>query len=84
MESDMQLNDEPIFAAEFQQNLDKAPHQSDLGDRIRQLLDQQSFCILSTQGQGQPYGSLIAFAFTEDLKYISISQRSQPRANLDC
>jgi uncharacterized protein YhbP (UPF0306 family) len=39
-------------------NLDRA---------IRRLLDGQLYAVLCTQGQGQPYGSLVAYAMTPDL-----------------
>jgi uncharacterized protein YhbP (UPF0306 family) len=34
---------------------------------IRRLLDGQLYGVLCTQGQGQPYGSLVAYAMTPDL-----------------
>jgi uncharacterized protein YhbP (UPF0306 family) len=34
---------------------------------IRRLLDSQLYGVLCTQGQGQPYGSLVAYAMTPDL-----------------
>jgi len=39
----------------------------DVQERIRHLLDQQPFAVLCTQGDGQPYGSLIAYAASDDL-----------------
>ena len=38
--------------------------------RIRGLLMAQSYAVLCTQSQSQPYGSLIAFAASDDLKTI--------------
>ncbi len=38
--------------------------------RIRRLLMEQGYAILCTQSQSQPYGSLIAFAASDDLKTI--------------
>jgi hypothetical protein len=38
--------------------------------RIRRLVKDQLFGVLCTQSDGQPYGSMIAFAFTEDLKHV--------------
>ena len=35
--------------------------------RIRRLIESQSFGVLCTQGEGQPYGSLVAYAFSDDL-----------------
>jgi nitroimidazol reductase NimA-like FMN-containing flavoprotein (pyridoxamine 5'-phosphate oxidase superfamily) len=40
-------------------------------ERIRALLEQQPFAVLCTQGEGQPYGSVIAFAFSEDLRSVA-------------
>lgn len=37
---------------------------------IRELLESQRLAVLSTQGQEQPYSSLVAFATTPDLKYL--------------
>ena len=35
---------------------------------IRRLVDGQPYGVLCTQGQGQPYGSLVAYAMTPDLE----------------
>jgi uncharacterized protein YhbP (UPF0306 family) len=43
--------------------------QEGLDWRIRRLVDSQPFGVLCTQGQGQPYGSLVAYAFTDDLAH---------------
>jgi heme iron utilization protein len=37
-------------------------------ERVRDLLTGQPFGVLCTQGSGQPYGSLVAFAFTPDVR----------------
>jgi nitroimidazol reductase NimA-like FMN-containing flavoprotein (pyridoxamine 5'-phosphate oxidase superfamily) len=46
----------------------------DKTDKIRQNLKElfasQNLAVLSTHQDGQPYASLVAFAATEDLKYI--------------
>lgn len=39
----------------------------EITERIRYLIQDQSFGVLCTQGSGQPYGSMIAFAFSDDL-----------------
>ena len=36
--------------------------------RIRRLVEGQPYAVLCTQGDGQPYGSLVAFAFSESLE----------------
>lgn len=43
------------------------PESARLVDRIRQLVSEQRFAVLCTQGQGQPYGSLVAFGMNDDL-----------------
>ena len=40
---------------------------------IRELLDSESFAVLSTQGDGQPYSSLISFACSDDLKTLAFA-----------
>ena len=39
----------------------------DLDRTIRRVLDGQLYGVLCTQGQGQPYGSLVGYAMTSDL-----------------
>ena len=41
-----------------------------LPERIRGLLEAQHYGVLCTQGGGQPYGSLVAFAFDEALTQL--------------
>jgi len=43
---------------------------SRLAQRLGDLFSSQSLAVLATQGEGQPYGSLVAFAATEDLKHL--------------
>ncbi len=38
-----------------------------LSKNIRELLTHEPFAVLCTQGEGQPYGSVVAFAAREDL-----------------
>ncbi len=45
---------------------DRAPGEN-LDRTIRHLLDGQLYGVLCTQGQGQPYGSLVAYSMTPDL-----------------
>jgi len=37
-------------------------------ERIGRLLDEQPFAVLCTQGEGQPYGSLVAYVVSADLQ----------------
>jgi len=38
-------------------------------ERIRHLVDKQPYAVLCVQGEGQPYGALVAFAFSEDMRH---------------
>ena len=40
-----------------------------LRGRILRLARSQPYCVLCTHGQDQAYGSLVAFAFSEDLRF---------------
>jgi len=37
--------------------------------RVRLLAESQPYAVLCTQGDGHPYGSLVAFAFSQDLRH---------------
>ncbi len=65
----MDESDEPIFGLEFNvsENVSSTKNKF-LAKQIQQLVAGQSFCVLCTQGNNQPYGSLIAYAFTDDMK----------------
>jgi nitroimidazol reductase NimA-like FMN-containing flavoprotein (pyridoxamine 5'-phosphate oxidase superfamily) len=43
---------------------------SDLRQTLKNVLAAQRFCVLATHGRGQPYGSLVAFAETDDLRQL--------------
>ena len=48
-------------------------HQPAVRQRIRALLDEQPFAVLCTQGGGQPYGSVIAYAVGPDLCAVTFA-----------
>ena len=41
-----------------------------LPERIRHLVQGERFAVLSTQGEGQPYASIVAFAMTDDFRSV--------------
>jgi heme iron utilization protein len=51
---------------------------------IKQILDSQRLAVLATQGDGRPYGSLVAFAATEDMKNLlfATTRATRKYANL--
>ena len=47
--------------------------EKEIFEDIQHLLASQQFAVLSTQRNGQPYSSLMAFAFTPDLESIVVA-----------
>jgi nitroimidazol reductase NimA-like FMN-containing flavoprotein (pyridoxamine 5'-phosphate oxidase superfamily) len=64
--------DEPLLDR-FDTKISNTPSDPRVRDRIRALLDEQPFAVLCTQGEGQPYGSVIAYAASEDLLAVSFA-----------
>jgi nitroimidazol reductase NimA-like FMN-containing flavoprotein (pyridoxamine 5'-phosphate oxidase superfamily) len=65
----MKVHDEPVLVEPFDLSVEQT------GDpgvivQIRGLLQEEPFAVLCTQGGRQPYGSLVAFAFSEDLQFF--------------
>lgn len=54
-------------------------HSGDLRGLVKEMLSGQKFCVLATQKQGQPYGSLLAFAETDDLKQLVFATNRDTR-----
>ena len=71
--------DEPLFDEE---DLAHGPAPSSdpaVRERIRRLLDEQPYAVLCVQGGGQPYGALVAVAFSEDLRHAVFSTPVETR-----
>jgi hypothetical protein len=64
------MTDEPLLDSNAPRQPGGGERHGSLADRIGQLLHAQQYAILCTQGQGQPYGSLVAFAATPDLRSV--------------
>jgi uncharacterized protein YhbP (UPF0306 family) len=50
-----------------------------LKNKIKELLEQQKLGVLATQGEKYPYNTLVAYAFSEDLRYIFFATRKHTR-----
>lgn len=50
-----------------------------LRDSIQRLATQQDYAVLCLQGGGQPYGALVAFAFSEDLRHVTFATPTATR-----
>jgi nitroimidazol reductase NimA-like FMN-containing flavoprotein (pyridoxamine 5'-phosphate oxidase superfamily) len=57
---------------------------SQLAQQLRELFSSQSLAVLATHSEGQSYGSLVAFAVTEDLKHLlfATTRATRKYANL--
>ena len=53
--------------------------EKEVQERIRGLLRQQRLAVLSTQRDGQPYSSLMAFAYTPNLKKLLVATGKKTR-----
>lgn len=56
----------------------------DVKNVLKDLLDSQPLAVLATQGDGQPYTNLVAFAFSQDLQslFFATAQSTRKFANL--
>lgn len=57
----------------------KMKQENEVRQLILELLETQKLLVLSTQRNGQPYSSLMAFAYTEDLCSILVATGSSTR-----
>lgn len=62
--------DEPKFIDVVRNDIDEKNENNKIENDIRKLASEQSFGVLATGSNEEPYSSLISFANTEDLKYI--------------
>lgn len=53
--------------------------EQEMQEKILHLLSNQKLAVLSTQRYGQPYSSLMAFAYTSDLKNIVVATGKSTR-----
>lgn len=62
--------DEPAFGAIANVEPQQVDDDPALPDRIRKLMNAELYAVLCTQGQGQPYGSVVAYAASQDLTSV--------------
>ena len=58
---------EPLFDSDPDPDLHEASNAA-VPALIQSLVNEQAYAVLCVQGGGQPYGALVAFAFSEDLR----------------
>jgi nitroimidazol reductase NimA-like FMN-containing flavoprotein (pyridoxamine 5'-phosphate oxidase superfamily) len=62
----MNNHDEPVLRKR-DNGSNRGEKRDSLESTIKQLVNGQMYGVLCTQGRGQPYGSLVAYAFSDDL-----------------
>lgn len=62
--------DEPMLGDAFGASFGEDSPNPALRERIRTLMTEQPYAVLCTQGGGQPYGSVIAFAANQELNAV--------------
>jgi nitroimidazol reductase NimA-like FMN-containing flavoprotein (pyridoxamine 5'-phosphate oxidase superfamily) len=62
------MQDLPVLGPDFDVPLAKECSDRTVVECIHGLVAEEPFAVLCTQGEGQPYGSVVAFAFDHDLK----------------
>ena len=62
------MQEEPVLGPEFEVSLVQDSTSATVSECIRALLAGELFAVLCTQGEGQPYGSVIAFSFDQHLR----------------
>ena len=67
----MNLVDEPFLVPVIEAGEGQVAAGPATRERIRALLDEQPFAVLCTQGDSQPYGSVIAYAYSDDLRSVA-------------
>lgn len=63
----MTNDDEPNLPRRFDDPTPRRRSPESVKKSIERLVTSQPYAVLCTQGEGQPYGSLVAFAFSGDL-----------------
>lgn len=66
----MSTPDEPLFDDSNKVPDRDAATDSSLESRIRTLLEDQLYGVLCVEQGGQPYGALVAYAFSQDLRHV--------------
>ncbi|MBN2292611.1 MAG: pyridoxamine 5'-phosphate oxidase family protein [Pirellulales bacterium] len=76
----MSFPDEPLLAPDADgRHIEDGHRQEDIAARIKKLVLGRPFAVLCTQGDGQPYGSLVAYAMQDDLRFASFATPTATR-----
>ena len=75
----MSQSDEPLFDEDDIAHGPVPSSDPAVRDRIRLLLEEQPYAVLCVQGGEQPYGALVAVAFSEDLQHAVFATPTETR-----
>ena len=65
----MTTPDEPVLDTHVSDEGQSDSSAISVRDRVQRLVDEQPYAVLCVQGGGQPYGALVALAFSRDLRH---------------
>ena len=65
----MTTPDEPVLDTHVSDEVQSDCSDLSVRDQIQRLVDEQPYAVLCVQGGGQPYGALVAVAFSPDLQH---------------
>ena len=71
-------SDEPLFDDDIAQDPERSADPA-VRERIRRLIEEQPYAVLCVQCGGQPYGALVAVAFSADLQHAVFSTPIETR-----
>ena len=75
----MNIPDEPLLGRQAEANPEGEAAEPGLAERIGLLVREQPYGVLCTQGQTQPYGSLVAYTASDDLCHAVFSTLTTTR-----
>lgn len=75
----MNIPDEPVLRTDISRCQEQIAEEQDVAGKIGRLLASQPFGVLCTQGWGQPYGAVVAFAYEAGLSALAFSTPTATR-----
>lgn len=67
------MHDEPVLEPSFDARHTPRADRITVVEQIRDLVAGEPFAVLCTQGEGQPYGSVVAFAFDQEIRRFAFA-----------
>jgi nitroimidazol reductase NimA-like FMN-containing flavoprotein (pyridoxamine 5'-phosphate oxidase superfamily) len=78
--AEMSFPDDPFLVPDGDEETVGTVHEQEhIAARIERLVHGQPFAVLCTQGEGQPYGSLVAYAMDNDMRFAAFATAKATR-----